>query len=141
MKNVSGVLNNWHDLFSLWKSHLSFSSFFIFFFFFRYVTLINDIYEVPSQDLPVKEVKAWKVSLTVGILCGKQSRGGWKIRSSVCLFVVVVVRQCDAFLRYTQIQFWDNKFSGWDWFFFFKVYSSMLCMSLTSNCFSPFFHK
>lgn len=87
------------------KKPFEFLFFLHFFFFFRYVTLINDIYEVPSQDLPVKEVKAWKVSLTVGILCGKQSRGGWKIHSSVCLFVVVVVRQCDAFLRYTQIQF------------------------------------
>lgn len=45
-----------------------------FFFVVFYLTLINDIYEVPSQDLPVKEVKAWKVSLPVGILHGKQSK-------------------------------------------------------------------
>lgn len=41
--------------------------------------MINDIYEVPPQDLPVKEVKAWKVSLPVGIQHGKQSRAKWKI--------------------------------------------------------------
>lgn len=75
---VSGVLNNWHNLISLQRGHLSVSSFLIFF---LNLTLINDIYEVPSQDLPVKEVKAWKVSLPLGILYGKWSRGGWKILS------------------------------------------------------------
>lgn len=85
--HVSGVLNNRHDLFSLQKGHLSFS---FFFFIFRYLTLINDIYEVPSQDLPVKELKAWKIFLPVGILYGKQSRGGWKIRSSICLFLLLL---------------------------------------------------
>lgn len=62
------------------------------------LTLINNIYEVPSQDLPVKEVKAWKVSLPVGILHGKQSRGKWKILGYIYHFFVV--RQHVASLKH-----------------------------------------